>query len=953
LLDEPIDDERIPMHHRVNPVRIPFKIDCRDFALWLNKKNPFSADEGVGVPAHWQKSLEAFLSAQVSVYSGGVDFLVTDLHAVTRLSAILLVFDGLDEVADIATRREVIEEIRKGIKRLDDVSLSLQTIITSRPAAFANSPGLPEEEFRYLNLGSITRSLIDEYAEKWLKARKLDSRDAADVRRILKGKLDQPHLRELARNPMQLAILLTLIHTRGSSLPDKRTALYDSYVDLFFDREAEKSATVRDHRDLLINIHRYLAWILHSEAQTDRNRGSVSADRLNTLVRDYLRAEGHDETLAQELFTGMVERVVALVSRVEGTYEFEVQPLREYFAARHLYDTAPYSPPGKECAGTKPDRFDAIARDFFWQNVTRFFAGCYSKGELPSLVDRLEDLSRAPGYKHTSHPQSLAATLLSDWVFAQDPKSMRKVVALILDGLGLRFLTSGGVRFRRGEPYTLPKKSGNDELVDRCWSLLQSEPALDYALMLVELLRANASRTEITARWLNEALQASNHGRTRWIEYGLYLGSLSEVPQPQLHELISDNPRDPDRLVLILRSGQKDILESDESLFNGLVDQLLDTSTVASLHRRPNSLIESFSHALSPLPYSFAFQSRQPLPLSTILREGPWPEFRLDIGESLSTPKFEEAEKCVEFIAVAQHECERPSVEWATEIGPWNTVVERGRSLFEDRWSLCVLANASAGVRSKDETCEDSGEFRNQELPLCRRARYARLRAGQASWWERQLADATDHLMNRFTLLVFLTWAGPSVLTNLADVLDGKLLALSSTEWDLLANMLQFGVSGYFQDKRELSLNVGHLPAELCARTAFAMSTRVNDRSCQTLFDRYLRDYDGSDKAILEFRQRMAYRSAKQDPKTWSQWLPMIAASYAKGAISDHYFAYRYARLTDAERLPSNVAEGIVQEAGRYPTDLVSLADESCRQRVASKLTPVGIVAANEGWFNR
>ena len=210
---------------------------------------------------------------------------------------------------------------------------------------------------------------------------------------------------------MQLAILLSLIQTRGGSLPDKRTALYDSYVELFFNREAEKSSVVRDCRDLLIDIHRYLAWILHAESQTKQNRGSVSAERLRQLVETYLTDEGHDPSLAQRLFTGMVERVVALVSRVEGTYEFEVQPLREYFAVRDLHNTAPYSPPGGEQHGTLPERFDALCRDFFWQNVTRFYAGCYSKGELPSLVDRLEDLATAPGYKNTSHPQSLAATL--------------------------------------------------------------------------------------------------------------------------------------------------------------------------------------------------------------------------------------------------------------------------------------------------------------------------------------------------------------------------------------------------------------------------------------------------------------------------------------------------------------------------------------------------------------
>lgn len=475
ILNEWLDDPRIPKEHRENPVRLPFKIDCRDFSSWLSRLNPFSAEDDTNLPDDWQKSLESFLATQVRHHSGGAIFSVSDLHAVIKLSAVLLIFDGLDEVADISRRSEVIEHISKGANRLQEISVSVQTLVTSRPAAFANSPGLPEDSFRYFHLQSIDRPLIDQYAGKWLKARRLEGKEASDVLKILKDKLDQPHLKELARNPMQLAILLSLIQTRGGSLPDKRTALYDTYVELFFNRESEKSTIVRDHRDLLIDIHRYLAWVLHAEAQTKQNRGSgsVSTERLRQLVEGYLKEEGHDCTLAQQLFTGMVERVVALVSRVEGTYEFEVQPLREYFAARHLYNTAPYSPPGGEQRGTLPERFDALCRDFFWLNVTRFYAGCYSKGELPSLVDRLEDLSSASGYRSTSHPQFLAATLLADWVFAQHPRSMKQVVSLILDGIGLHFVTSRGSRNRRDSVLVLPKQSGNEELLDRCFDLLR------------------------------------------------------------------------------------------------------------------------------------------------------------------------------------------------------------------------------------------------------------------------------------------------------------------------------------------------------------------------------------------------------------------------------------------------------------------------------------------------
>jgi len=140
---------------------------------------------------------------------GGSNFDVTDLHSIASLSSVLLVLDGLDEVADIGRRGEVVEEIVKGVNRLESNSASLQVIVTSRPAAFAHSPGLPEDKFRYFSLGSVSPELVNEYADKWLRARRLQERDSAEVKRILRDKLDLPHMRELARNPMQLAILLS------------------------------------------------------------------------------------------------------------------------------------------------------------------------------------------------------------------------------------------------------------------------------------------------------------------------------------------------------------------------------------------------------------------------------------------------------------------------------------------------------------------------------------------------------------------------------------------------------------------------------------------------------------------------------------------------------------------------------------------------------------------------
>ncbi|MGY3152644.1 hypothetical protein [Bradyrhizobium elkanii] len=89
-----------------------------------------------------------------------------------------------------------------------------------------------------------------------------------------------------------------------------------------------------------------------------KSSGLISANDLRATLHNYLKAEGHPTEVVEEIFGAMLERVVMIVPRIQGTYEFEVQPLREYFAARFLYDTASYSPTGKERKGTKPDRFE-------------------------------------------------------------------------------------------------------------------------------------------------------------------------------------------------------------------------------------------------------------------------------------------------------------------------------------------------------------------------------------------------------------------------------------------------------------------------------------------------------------------------------------------------------------------------------------------------------------------
>ncbi len=243
----------------------------------------------------------------------------------------------------------------------------------------------------------------------------------------------------------------------------------------FLAERLPKALSYRKNIDFLKDIHRYLAWVLHTAAETGKGNsgGRISQSQLQTILRAYLEREQHRTSVLEEIFGAMLERVVMIVSRVQGTYELEVQPLREYFAARHLYDPASYSPTGHEKGGTKPDRFDAIARNFYWLNVTRFFCGCLSKSELLDLAERVKELINDFSLGRTRHPAMLAAMLLSDWVFSQAPKAVIELVTALAVPDTLRKLLPGDARFRPDQVVQLPETCGAPEIVSRAFEMLQ------------------------------------------------------------------------------------------------------------------------------------------------------------------------------------------------------------------------------------------------------------------------------------------------------------------------------------------------------------------------------------------------------------------------------------------------------------------------------------------------
>lgn len=949
----------LPQEHAEAPVRLPIKVDLRDFALWLARKDPFNVDQGANEPPNWNKSLESFLAALISNHSGGTQFGTDDLLAVFRISSTLIAFDGLDEVADMTRRHEVVNEIVRGVQRLEANAASMQTIVTSRPAAFANSPGMPSAKYLHLQLLSLNPSLIMDYAERWLRARRLDSKQSAEFRSILKDKLDQPHLRDLGRNPMQLTILLSLVHTRGASLPDKRTALYDYYIDLFFGREAGKSQIVREHRDLLIDIHRHLAWIIHSEAEQEGTGGSVPQERLQQMVAEYLSKEGHDPELAKELFTGMVERVVALVSRVEGTFEFEVQPLREYFAACHLYYTAPQSSPGKERPGSKPDRFDALARNFYWLNVTRFYAGCYSKGELPSLVERLQELRDEDGFRFTSFPRILAANLLSDWVFTQNPKSIQQAVELILDARSLRYvLSQSDIRRSKDNALVLPPRCGREELVKRCFEILAKHPPSDIVSALLRLLDAyTESGSDLRQLWMEYFRGAAGlKKQLRWLDYGVQLRIVPTLQRVEVESLVVNTKLlgEPTALALLFRARRLDVLHSSESLFEAVMTEILDLRISVNPVRRVDSPLDALSHALNGFRYASAFSDRQPASLEAHLE-------RTNRGVRLNwsaqfvtgTETYTGHRLCLEIAKIAEDQSKRSTIEWATNLNPWNTVIEAARSVWGERWAITNLANISAGIKSTSDKCADCPELLDPSRSLARRARYARLRSSASKWWEAQLASASSDTEIMLVLLIASTWNTVSTIVANAEPLDAALARLDQKNWRSLFMAVRRCVA-VARSREESSEDLGSkkLPANMSQRLVCLLAERVTPAGGRVLYKTYIEASRPADREIHELIQLQALDLENFGKASWSPNVDEIKRCYKAGIAFEPSGFHLARNHRELNKMPVKIASEVLAAPDQFPSFLLAYAEERYRQEVASRIVPVAAIAEKEGWFS-
>jgi len=502
--------------------RFPLRCDLSDYARWLSGADPWDAGDDPPKrgkkPTGNQATIECFLAAFMTYASGGLS---VDAKAVQDLFdrvPSIVVLDGLDEVGSATARAKVVAAIDQFVSRARSYDDPPRVLVTTRPSA-GELPEPSPQAFEVLALDTLTPSQRSEYLRRWCGVRGIHAREGRTLRKNFNDRSTEPFIDELAGNPMQLTILLDLLHKHGLATPTQRTELYDDYVELLMAREANKHPdVVRRHREELLEMIPFLGWYLQAHSEEATINAQMTVAELKAAMRHFQSAYGNPPALVDDLFLATSDRLWALTSKVEGTYEFEVLSLREYFAARYLYRNAGEDQPAFDRATV----LQQLLRRPYWLNTARFYAGNARGSDLYAVAAGIEDeLQRSP-----SAPSLLAGwAVLTDGVFLRRPREARRVLTALCSDSGLPVLLSALTR-RDITPLPqlpdLPDTDGPDPTWQRLTEAIKVDPADSQNGTRVAALRELLNAKQAFSQWWLEQVTtaAATRAQTPWLTLG-------------------------------------------------------------------------------------------------------------------------------------------------------------------------------------------------------------------------------------------------------------------------------------------------------------------------------------------------------------------------------------------------------------------------------------------------
>jgi hypothetical protein len=257
-------------------------------------------------------------------------------------------YDGLDEVADIAQRNRMAEDIDVFAKDYPEAF----HVVTCRIAGYQEITS-DMSSFAKYTIDDMKEEQQNTFIEKWYSARRdfFRERNMDDLVKNLQGKIKaSSRLQHLAANPLMLTIM-AFIYGERENIPDTRLELYTECVEVLLHRRDEATGQITVHElqgmmptpkyvlgELAYGFHR--DWEAQGSGIAELPRAEVQNRIVDIIIRGRKPEDDYERSAIKEevpRFCTIIEtRTSILADRGMGPYGFIHQTFQEYFAAYYL-----------------------------------------------------------------------------------------------------------------------------------------------------------------------------------------------------------------------------------------------------------------------------------------------------------------------------------------------------------------------------------------------------------------------------------------------------------------------------------------------------------------------------------------------------------------------------------------------------------------------------------------
>jgi hypothetical protein len=578
--------------------------------------------------------------------------------------------------------------------------------------------------------------------------------------------------------------------------------------------------------------------------------------------------------------------------------------------------------------------------------VARFYAGCYNSGELSSLVSGLEQLEEGASLTLSVHALQLGVLFLNDWVFAQEPKTVRDVVGFLTSERNLRRLIASRASWEE-DRLALPEKSGRRELAAAAKASFLAASEAAYLIRLGLVLRLNLG---LTGRWQiwKEVRARGDSAFFHALSLGLFL-EVGASQQQELIEIYGDNARQ-----AFIICGRWDTLDPEDRVAG--VSSVAKRRPSLTFQNRIRGVVESEAGLyrvymmLNPYIYGILPYDRgdEMSFNEALMRYGFYPPHhsQRDVVEENEAGLFD--------VTTAANRASRASIsQWRTSLEPWSDFVESVRRTWGDGIRAYCLAAIAAGIISKNARATGFNDLLDEKLPLVERARYARLKPA-VHWWRKALTGATSDGQKLWVLILLLGWAPRAVIKGLRPTLAKILENLDDTQWSDLIYTVRAVISSTRAVRQPLSgFDEAALSAVVSSRLKALLTLRLPRTIALPALTELLDSYDGRDRQLGVFLATRGTNEAQRETKIWRNLFaffdkyshdPLELETYHVPGPERFYFGPH-------DVMPVSVAQKVAEIQDRLPIGILEIAEMNLSMRSRIAETTLGRVALDEKWF--